>query len=124
MYIDLLIQLKNAQAVKKRSIKIRFSRMDKAISEVLKKAGFLKKVDVKGRMPKRILELTLNTKERPIQGVKFLSRPSLRQYFGYRDLRNVKGGYGTLVLSTPEGILTASEARKKKVGGQALFEIW
>lgn len=123
MYIDLLIKLKNAQAAKKRVVEEKFSKLNKAIVDILEKAGFLSKVEVKGKAPKLFLELRLN-KEKPIRGIKILSRPSLRRYTGYRNFYKVKNGEGLLIVSTSKGIMTGTEARKKKVGGQLLFEIW
>lgn len=123
MYIDLLTRIKNAQAVGKESLVTPYSRMDNAVAELLQKKGFLKKVETKGRVPKKVLKLYLNT-EHVIHGVKVLSKPSLKQSGGYRRLKNVKRGHGLLVLSTPKGILSGERAKKEKVGGQLLFEIW
>lgn len=123
MYIDLLIRIKNAQAARRETLKVRYSKMDAAVAEILKARGFLKTVEVKGRAPKKIIEIIPNP-ERPIQGVKLMSKPSRRLYGGYRELRKVKGGYGLMILSTPKGIMPADAAKKEKVGGQLLFEIW
>lgn len=123
MYIDLLTKIKNAEAARKESLKVRFTNFDYAVLEALTKLGFVKKSEVKGRLPKRIVEVDLNL-ERPIQGLKFLSRPSRRLYASYTDLKKVKGGYGALIISTSKGVMNASEARRRKVGGQLLFEIW
>ena len=59
-----------------------------------------------------------------LHGVKFVSKPSLRRYIGYRDVKLVKQGYGIAVLSTPQGILASKEARSQKLGGELLFEVW
>ena len=123
MYTDLLTRIKNIQAVGKSYLRVPYSRMDKSVADILEKVGFLKKVETKGRAPKKILKLYLNSKK-PIRGVKFLSKPSLKRYGGYKEFRAVKGGFGTLVVSTPKGVLTGTKAKKEKVGGQILFEIW
>jgi small subunit ribosomal protein S8 len=123
MYIDLLIKLKNAQAARKRIVEEKFSKLNKAIVDILEEAGFLSKVEIKGKAPKLFLELRLN-KEKPIRGIKILSRPSLRRYLGYKNFYKVKGGQGLLVVSTSKGIMTAQKAQKNKLGGQLLFEIW
>jgi small subunit ribosomal protein S8 len=126
MYIDLLIKIKNGQQARAEFVKLPYTNMDMAIAEVLEREGFIESVSKKGRMPRRAIEIKLkyeNGKGR-ISDVKFLSKPSLRQYGGYRDLKTVKQGYGTAILSTPKGILTARDARKAKVGGALLFEIW
>ncbi len=62
--------------------------------------------------------------ERDIRGLKFLSKPSRRLYVGYKEIKKVKSGHGLLVLSTSKGILSGEEAKKMKIGGQLLFEIW
>lgn len=126
MYIDVLVQLKNAQAVKKETVKLPYTKMDEAIVDVLVARGFLAGVERKGRGPKRILEIRLRYADGQgaIRGVKLVSKPSRRIYLGFRDMRPVRHGYGILLLSTPNGIMTNDEARKKRVGGEALFEIW
>jgi small subunit ribosomal protein S8 len=127
MYIDLLIKLKNAQAVKKEIVKIPASRMDEAIVSLLVKYGYLENYEKKGRNPKKFLELKLKYDKDgrgAVNGVKFLSRPSRRLYVGYKDIKPVKNGYGLLFVSTPRGIITGQEAKKLKVGGEMLFEIW
>jgi small subunit ribosomal protein S8 len=115
--------MKNAQAAGKRSIKTMHTNMDYAVLEELKRFGFVKRTEIKGRAPKKTIDIVLN-KERPIHGVKFLSKPSLRKYSKYDDLRSVKGGTGILLVSTSKGIMAGVRARKEKVGGQVLFEIW
>lgn len=126
MYTDLLTKIQNAQKAKKASVKVAFSNLDLAISELLSKHGFIGAVNKKGRMPKRVLEIDLKYIEDKgaISGVKFLSVPSRRLYAGYADLRPVKQGYGIALISTPKGVMTSLEAKKAKMGGQLLFEIW
>ena len=123
MYIDFLIKIKNAKAARKKILKTIFTKMDFAIGEILRKNDFIKNIEVKGRAPKRFMHVEVDSK-RKIRGIKFLSRPSIGLYSGYEKLRKVKSGYGLLVLSTPKGILSGEEAKKEKVGGQLLFEIW
>lgn len=126
MHINLLIQLKNAQAVKKESVKVSYSKMKEKILDILKDGGYVENAEKKGRGAKKILDVKLKYGEGggAINGIKLVSKPSRRLYFGYKDIRPVKRGYGLLVLSTPKGILTGKEARKLKVGGEALFQIW
>lgn len=126
MYTDLVTKIRNAQQAKKEVLKSDFSKMDYEIAEILAKYGFVEAVAKKGRMPKRSIEITLKYKDEQgvINGVRFLSKPSRRLYSGYRDLRMVKQGYGLAVISTSNGLMTTQEAKKKKVGGVLLFEIW
>lgn len=126
MYTDLLTQLKNAQAVKKESIKVPYSKMDERILEILKENNFINDFDKKGRGVKRIIEIELKyeTEGKAISGVKFISKPSLRLYISYKNIKQVRNGYGLLIISTPKGIITGKEARRMKVGGEMLFKIW
>jgi small subunit ribosomal protein S8 len=126
MYIDLLIKIKNAQAVKKDVVKVPYSKRDERILEILKENNYIKDFERKGKGAKRVLEAELNYKngEGAISGVKPLSKPSRRIYIGYKEIKPVRRGYGLFVISTPKGILTGKEAKKMKVGGEALFNIW
>lgn len=126
MYINTLIKIKNAQAVKKETVKVPFSNLDMAILEVLEKNKFIESAAKKGRMPKRIIEVRLRYENGrgAINGIKLLSRPSRALYEGYKNIRLIKQGFGLVVLSTPKGILDGKTARKLKVGGQLLFQIW
>lgn len=123
MYIDFLIQLKNAGRAKKKGAKVPYTVMDLKVAEVLARHGFLRNVEVKGRAPKKVIEVEFNV-ERPIRDVRFKSTPSVARYAGYRAVKQVKQGHGLLVLSTPNGVRAGHEARKEKVGGKLLFEIW
>lgn len=126
MYTDLLIKIKNAQAVKKDIMKSAYSKADESVLEVLSKNGYISGFEKKGKGAKKIFEVELKyeKEEGAITDIKFISKPSRRMYFGYKDIKSVKSGHGLLVISTPEGILSGKEAQKKKVGGEALFEIW
>lgn len=127
MYLDLLIQIKNAQQARKDSLKVPYSNLDFAVAELLAKHNYLDSVAKKGRMPKRIIEIKPKYDPKgqgAINGVRTLSKPSRRLYVGYQELRPVKQGYGLSVVSTSKGIMTGKDARKEKVGGQLLFEIW
>lgn len=127
MYTHLLAKIKNAQAVKKDSVKLPYSNMDFAIAELLSNHKFLDGAFKKGRMPKRVLDIKLKYDKNgqgAVQGIKILSKPSRRLYAGYKELRPIRQGYGLLVLSTPKGVMDGKSARKQKLGGQLLFEIW
>jgi small subunit ribosomal protein S8 len=126
MYIDLLTKIKNAQMGKKEILKANYSKNDEDVLVILKKNDYIEGFEKKGRGPKKVFEIKLKYNEGlgAINGIKFISKPSRRIYLGYRDIRQVKRGYGLSVISTPEGLLNSSQARKNKLGGQMLFEIW
>ena len=59
-----------------------------------------------------------------IQDIKRVSKLSQRIYKGYRNIKPVKYGHGMMIMTTPQGIMSETEARDKKLGGEALFIIW
>ncbi|MFA5022904.1 MAG: 30S ribosomal protein S8 [Candidatus Paceibacterota bacterium] len=123
---DFLIQLKNGNRVKRESVTLPASNLKLALAEALVKAGFLKSVVRRGKKVKKFLTCELNyvDGEPKINQIKRLSRPSCRVYFQAGDIKSVRQGFGSLFLSTPKGIMTGAEARKAKLGGEALFEIY
>lgn len=111
----------------KDTVKIPYSKADLAILEKMAQIGYLKSAQKKGRGVKKIIaiELKNDKKQEPaINDIKFISRPSQKIYRGYQELRRSKQGYGHYFLSTSYGIMTEVEAKKKKLGGKVLFEIW
>ncbi len=123
---DMLIRIKNAQAVKKPFVNIPYSRMKYHIAKVLEAEGFVEEVKHKGKGPRKVIRIKLKylDKKPVIHGAKRISKPGRRIYKGYRDLRPVKGGLGIAIISSSQGIITDKEAKERKVGGEVLFEIW
>jgi len=123
---NMIIKMKNAGLAGRDSTTTPYSKMKESILEVLKKEGFVKGFEKKSEKGKPVLaiDLILENRVPKIKGVKRVSKPSKRVYTKASDIRGVKQGYGALVLSTPAGIMTGKEAKKQKVGGEALFQIW
>lgn len=124
---DMLTIVRNAQAVRKETVKVPFSNMKLNLAKLLEKEGFVERVERKGSKTKPVLILTLryNPDGSPrIHELKRVSKPGQRQYVGYRSIRNVKEGFGRAIISTPRGLLTDAEARKEQVGGEYICEIW
>ncbi len=123
MYIDLVNRIKNAQAAGRRTVRAPYTKIDAAVATLLQSRGFVSKIAVLGRSPKKLLKLALPTRPHPY-GFQTLSKPSVARYAGARDLKPVKGGTGLLVVSTTKGVLSGEAARKEGVGGKLLFKIW
>lgn len=123
---DMIIRIKNASDSKKESVVFPYSKLKLAILDLLLKEGFVKSFGKKGKKVVKFIEVVLRYDEGAprIHGVKRVSKASKRVYAKSRDIRPVKNGLGILVLSTPKGIVTDKAARKEKVGGEALFQIW
>ena len=126
MYWDLLPKIKNAVRAKHQSLHVPYSKMDYAVAQVLLQEGYLKDVQKKTSGRRTVLELKLAYErgEAVFGDFKLASKPSRRFYSGYRTLRSVRQGYGFSVLSTPRGILSGKAAKRAKVGGEYLFEVW
>lgn len=123
---DFLTRLRNASASQKAEVRMPYSKMINAVAALLLREGFLESVEHKGRAPKKILVATLKyVNGRPaLENLRRVSRPGRRFYLPYRELRAVKSGFGIAIISTSEGLLTSKEARKRKVGGEILCEVW
>ncbi len=124
---NMIISMKNAAQVSKKTVVVPFSKLKHAIAMCLKDSGYVAEVSKKtekNNVPVLELELTYTATGPRIHDVKRISKPSRRLYYGVREIHSVKHGHGTLVLSTPKGILSDKQARKEMVGGEALFMIW
>ena len=123
---DLIIQLKNAGEAGKETVVLPYSKLRASILETLQKEGYIKSSAKKGKKVSKQIEVELLTVEgkSKIKGVQQISKLSKRVYQGFTDIKQVKNGFGALILSTPKGILSGKEARKEKVGGEVLFKIW
>ena len=127
MYYDLLARIRNAQGARKHAMRVPYSNLDFEVAKILVRAKFLKDVRKKTYEKKHFLEVDMEgdvRHEHAIRGFTIMSKPGRRLYVSYRTLRPVKQGYGVGVLSTPQGLMTVTEARKQKVGGEYLFEVW
>lgn len=123
---DLLIQIKNASMAGKRSICLPYSRLKHAIADILASEGYVGKVDKSGEAVKSLLEVGIKYQDGvpAITDVKRMSKPGLRQYVKNQNIPIVVGGMGIAVLSTPQGIMTGKEAKKRGLGGELLCTIW
>lgn len=123
---NMIIQLKNAGDAGRDRVSVPYSKLKHAVADTLKREGFVKNVDARTdkSKPELVIELFLDNRIPKIKGVKRVSKTSKRVYKKSSELRPVKYGYGAMVLTTPKGVMSAREAKKEKVGGEALFMIW
>jgi len=127
---DMLNRIRNAQAVAKETVVIPFSILKYEIAKILEEQELVGKIEKKGRKPRKVFEITLKylpdarTGSPAISGLKRISKPGQRIYAGSKEIRSVRGGYGISIISTPKGLMTNKEARRKKLGGEIICEIW
>ncbi|MEK7546825.1 MAG: 30S ribosomal protein S8 [Patescibacteria group bacterium] len=126
MYYDLLAKIKNAVNAKKENFSTPFSNFDFEVAKILAANGYLKDVQKKTVGNRNFIEIKINYKNNSssFNDFKIISRPSRHIYVRSGEVRKVKQGYGLGMFSTTQGILADRDARKKKVGGEYLFEIW
>ena len=125
---DMICSINNAQAVgKKQVIFYPYSDFKYAFLELLKNEGFIDNVEKKGRLSKRkiVVDLKYTEDGKPkIRKIRKISKQGQRIYSTYKELKPVKSGYGISILTTSKGLLTNKEARKNKIGGEIICEVW
>lgn len=122
---DMLTRLRNGGRALQPLIELPHSRLKENIATILKSEGYVSDVAVEGKVVKRIkIRLKYNGKKNVIEGLKRISKPGLRKYVGATEIPRVRGGLGVAVLSTPEGVMTDTQARKKNLGGELLCYVW
>lgn len=123
---DMLNRIRNAQAVGFSEVEIPFSNLKYEIAKILVKDGFIEKVEKKGKKIKKTIKITLKYQEGlpAISGLKRISKLGQRIYLDYRKIRRVKEGYGIAIISTSKGLMNNKEARKQKLGGEVICEVW
>lgn len=123
---DMIIRMKNAGDSKKESVVFPYSKLKLSILDVLFKEGYIASFGKKGKKIAKFIEVVLSYEdgESKIHGVERVSKSSKRVYTKSKDVKKVKSGMGSLIISTPKGIMTDKQAKEAKVGGEALFKIW
>lgn len=124
---DFLTRIRNGLHAKHRYCDVSWSKMKQGLAEILKKEGFIENYLVKKEGTIGTIRVFLKyTKDRHpvIQGIKRVSKPGCRRYTGHQDIKGVFGGMGLTVLSTSHGLMSGSEARSKKLGGELLCTVW
>ncbi len=123
---DLLAQIKNASMAGLQSIDLPYSRMKMEVAKILSQEGYVGSIQKTGEDPKSrlIIGIKYVGKTPVITGVKRVSKPGLRLYVNKHTIPTVVGGMGIAIVSTPQGIMTVPDAKKKGLGEEKLFTTW
>ena len=122
---DMLTRIRNAQRALLPVVEVPHSRMKESIAHILRKEGYVADVAVEEKGFKKLkLKLKYQGKKSVIEGLRRVSRPGLRRYVGADEIPRVLGGLGVSLISTPEGVMTGTQARKKRIGGELICYIW
>lgn len=123
---DMLTRIRNASQAKLPGLILPYSKLKENLGRLLLAEGFISGVDVKGTTIKS-LHLTLkyeNAGAPVISGIQRVSKPGQRIYLPVDKLPRTNGGFGVTVVSTSKGLLPDREARKQRLGGEVICQIW
>ena len=122
---DMLTRIRNASRVQLPQVEMPHSKMKESIAWILKKEGYVAEVAVETKPFKTIkVKLKYEGKRSVIEGLKRISSPGLRRYVGATEIPRVLGGLGISVVSTSQGVMTGTQARKRNLGGELICYVW
>ena len=122
---DFLTRFKNAARAGNEEFTAPYSKIKADIAEILKQEGYLWKFEV---VTGERTELKVSPKfvdGRPVlTDLKRVSKPGRRTYVGSQDIPRVLSGLGISILSTSKGVMTGASAKRQKLGGEILANVW
>jgi len=124
---DMLTRVRNASLAKHTSTVVPSSRLKQNIAQILKDEGYIKDFEVANDSPSGTLKIFLkydDARAPAITGLRRVSRPGLRVYKPKAEIPRVLGGLGTVIMSTPKGLMTGRDAWRQNVGGEVIAYVW
>ena len=123
---NMLSAINNAQKVGHEFIEAPFSKVKFELAKILQKANFVESADKAKAAGHEILRLKLKYSDGApaISGLKRISKPGCRIYIGVEKIRPIKQGYGKIIISTSRGLMLGEAAKRNKLGGEVICEIW
>lgn len=121
---DMITRIRNAQLAGQREVVIPYSKLKYNIAQVLEREGWITGLASMEQNTKLKVLLKYDQGQPLIRHLKRISTPGRRVYVGRHDLPRVLNGLGTAIVSTPKGLMTSEQARKSKLGGEVLCEIF
>ncbi len=123
---DMLTRIRNASAVKKTEVVLPYSNIKYSIAKILEREGFVAGVhkNENGRFAELRIELKYNNGTSAISNLKRISTPGRRIYAKHNELPRVLSEMGIAIISTPNGLMSNKEARKRHLGGEVICEVY
>jgi len=124
---DMLTKIRNAGMAKHEKVDIPTSKLKLEIVKILKIEGYIKNFKKANQDGANVIRVFLKYDEKTIpiiHGIEKISKPGRRVYTGYKEMPRVFNGYGTLIVSTSQGVTTGKKAAEKKVGGEIICTVW
>ncbi|MDP2632217.1 MAG: 30S ribosomal protein S8 [Candidatus Curtissbacteria bacterium] len=119
---DMLITIKNGYMARKPSVIVPLSKFRLEIAKVLEAEKLIGKINVENK--KITIDLIYENNKPKISQIQKVSKLGLRVYVKSKKIPNLKGGRGTYVLSTPQGVMTGKDAKSKQLGGEVICKVW
>jgi small subunit ribosomal protein S8 len=123
----MLTRIRNASLARHRELTLPSSKIKREIARILVEEGFVESSATSQDGVQEMLTLRLKYVEGRtpvVSGLKRISKPGLRVYARKTEIPRVLGGLGMAILSTSQGIMTGSQARKLNLGGEVLCYVW
>src|SRR5215471_13765768 len=127
---DMLTRIRNSSQARHPSCEMPTSKMKVAIAEVLRDEGYIESFEERGEGIQAVLRVYLRYapggrgRDPVMMGLTRISKPGLRVYARAAKIPRVFGGLGTSILSTPQGVMSGTRARRLRVGGEVLAHVW
>ncbi|MEL6289431.1 MAG: 30S ribosomal protein S8 [Pseudomonadota bacterium] len=124
---DMLTRIRNAQMRRKDKVSTPASKMRARVLDVLASEGYIRgysEITVKGAQPELEIELKYHNGEPVIKSLRRVSKPGRRVYSPVKDIPTVMNGLGVSILSTPKGVMSDTQAREERVGGEVICSIF
>jgi small subunit ribosomal protein S8 len=124
---DMLTRIRNGGMARKSEVSMPSTKVLAAISQILKEEGYIADYEVIEQRPQNVLKITLRygaDRKHSIRELRRVSKPGLRVYAGKDQIPRVKSGLGIAIVSTPQGVLTGYEARRRGIGGEVLCTVF
>ena len=124
---DMLTRVRNGLQAGKVTVDVPRSNLKVAICRVLAEQGYIEGFEESAEPAPGIVRIKLRylSDRKPVlQGIRRVSKPSLRVYVGHDEVVQVRSGLGISILSTSKGVMTGKQARAQKLGGELLCEVW
>lgn len=124
---DLLTRIRNGARAHLATVDVPHSKIKVEIVKILEAEGYIKghEISTESKFPTIRVTLRYDGKRKPlINHIARVSKPGLRVYKGAGDLRPIRSGLATRIISTSAGLMTDREARRRKVGGEVLCEVY
>ena len=127
---DFLTRIRNGIQAAHETVNIPASKLKRELARILDEQGYIEGYGVEAPNadhPGEVLQVRLKyTADRrsAISGLRRVSRPGQRHYVSATEIPKVQGGLGTAILSTSRGVMTGHDARREKVGGEVVAEVW